>query len=406
MHKFLVAAALVIVAALLVACGDDAPEAEATGTPGVGSATPEGTPTPGPGLDNPSSYLLLNQKWIEGLSTSTLDLTNVDEVFWHVFSRLPDEITVYPSENYYYFILHVDGRQLWGNIRLPAGRRENGVVSFAYFEYRESPYVTDPRVRVSKFFTDADGVLLEELDPFKWNVRYKGKEVVFNLHKLNQDQPKLFQLGPNELSLMRTFDESGYQFFLLFNTKDNYLFWVLNEEEIVTDKLQPLLPNYVIGRRSGFVFLVDQNHNNRKVLVAIRGANATVNNYYDGPFDQLADNYVDQTNISEYLQLTSPTLRGRLDKYGYYTDRGGSSRVAVSPYFVYFSEAELGRMIEAVNSSDDPYRTISRKGLDLVPTPTPFPTAFPTPFPTPFPPTPTLFPTPFTTPTPTPTPTP
>ena len=320
----------------------------------------------GSGSNGPSTYLALNQTWVEGLSTSGLDLTDVDEVFWHVFSGLPDEVIVYPSENYFYFKLYVEGKQLWGNIRLAAGRREAGVLSFAYFEFRESPYVTEPRIRRNKFFTTADGVILEELDPFKWKVQYKGREVVFKFHELNQDPPNLFDLGENEKFVMRTFDESGYQFFLLFNTKDNYLFWVLNEEEILTDILQPILPDYVVGRRSGFVFLVDEKHSDRKVLAAIRGANATVNNYYDGPFDQLADNYVDQTNISEYLVLSSPTLRGRLDKYGYFTDRVGSSRVAVSPYFVYFSENQLGTYLELVNSSDDPYRTISKKGSDIL----------------------------------------
>ena len=161
---------------------------------------------------------------------------------------------------------------------------------------------------------------------------------------------------------MRTFDESGYQFFLLFNEDRNYLFWVLNEEEIVPDKLEPLKDGLMVGRRSGFVFLVDEAHNDRKVLAAIRGANATVNNYYDGPFDQLADNYVDQTNISEYLQLASPTLRGRIDKYGYYMDREGSSRVAVSPYYVYFSESDLFRFMDIVRASADPYQTISQRG--------------------------------------------
>jgi hypothetical protein len=225
-------------------------------------------------------------------------------------------------------------------------------------------------------------------------MRYKGHEVIFNLHKLSQDQPNLFSLGSDEISVMRTFDESGYQFFLLFNTKDNYLFWVLNEEETVPDILQPLVDQYVVGRRSGFIFLVDETHNNRKVLAAIRGANATVNNYYDGPFDQLADNYVDETNISEYLQLASPNLRGRLDKYGYYTDRDGSSRVAVSPYFVYFNDNELGIMIDLINSSDDPYRTISKKGVDIFALryPTQMPTRYPTPYPTAYPSTPTKYP--------------
>ena len=85
----------------------------------------------------------------------------------------------------------------------------------------------------------------------------------------------------------------------------------------------------LVGRRSGFVFLVDKPYSDRKVLLAIRGANAVVNNYYDGPFDQLADNYVDQTEISKYLKLVFTPLEGRIDKYGYYTDRQPSSRVAV-----------------------------------------------------------------------------
>ena len=67
------------------------------------------------GNGDSSSYLLLNQKWVEGLSTDSVDLEDVDEMFWHIFSRLPGEVTVYPSENYYYFILYLDKRQLWGN---------------------------------------------------------------------------------------------------------------------------------------------------------------------------------------------------------------------------------------------------------------------------------------------------
>jgi hypothetical protein len=365
LRKYRPASLILALALTVVACGSD--------SSGSGGSVSD------PGENAPSTYLALNQTWVEGLSASGLDLTDVDAVFWHVFSGLPNEVTVYPSENYFYFKLYVEGIQLWGNIRLAAGRREAGVLSFAYFEYQESPYVIEPRVRRNKFFTTADGVVLEELSPFKWKVQYKEKEVVFNFHELNQDPPNLFALGENEKFVMRTFDESGYQFFLLFNTKDNYLFWVLNEEEIVTDILQPLLPDYIVGRRSGFVFLVDEDHNDRKVLAAIRGANATVNNYYDGPFDQLADNYVDQTNITEYLELSSPTLRGRLDKYGYFNDQIGSSRVAVSPYFVYFSENQLGVFLELINSSDDPYRTISKKGSDLFSaksgavTPTPVP---------------------------------
>ena len=188
---------------------------------------------------------------------------------------------------------------MWGNIRLPAGRRDRGVLSFAYFEFKESPFVIDPRVRNSKLYTIADDLTIDKLDDFTYNVGYRGKEVTFNLHQMSQEQPKKFKLAKDEVSIMRTFDESGYQFFLLFNTKGNYFTWVLNEEEIVPDELVPVESNLLVGRRSGFAFWVDAAHPDRKALVAIRGANATVNNYYDGPFDQLADNYVELTNVSE-----------------------------------------------------------------------------------------------------------
>lgn len=320
--------------------------------------------------EDPSTYLLFNQNLVEGLTTDEVDLTDVDAVFWHVFSRLPEEVTVYPSENYYYFIMYTGKRQLWGNIRLAAGRRERGVLSFAFFEYRETPYVTEPRVSLSKFFTDADGLRIEELDPFQFRVTYNRKSVIFNLHQLSQEPPKLFQLGDDETSVMRTFDESGYQFFLIFNEEGNYFNWVLNEEEPISDNLVALSDDLVVGRKSGFAFWIDPDHNDRKVLVAIRGENASRNDYYDGPFDQLADNYVDVTNVSEYMVRAAPSLSGRIDKYGYFTDRDRPSRVSISPYYVYFSRQALDIYFDRLKQADDPYFFASRKGLPPTPTPT------------------------------------
>ena len=367
-----------VLAAVAIACSR-------TLTPVAEQATPEGLdPTPsatvasdsGDSQADSSTYLLFNQRWLEGLSTGTLDLEDVDEVFWHIFSRLPDEVVVYPSENYYYFILYANQRQLWGNIRLPAGRRERGVLSFAYFEYRESPFVTDPRVSRAKFYTDADGLSIEELDEFTYRVRYNRKEVTFNLHQLSQEPPNLFGLAEDEVYVERTFDESGFQFFLIFNETKNYFMWVLNEEELVPDILKPLEEgpsDLLVGRRSGFAFWVDEANDNRKILVAIRGQNATVNNYYDGPFDQLADNYVDQNRISEYMMRASPSLRGRIDKFGYFTDRERPSRVSISSYYVYFTESALRLHMQRLRETPDPYFFISRRGRVETPTPSPSP---------------------------------
>ena len=360
----------------MAACSGSATTAVESDTPTSIAASPNANVVPegGSPQDAPSTYLLFNQKQLEGLSVDTLDLTDVDEVFWHIFSNLPEEVVVYPSENYYYFILYVDKRQLWGNIRLPTGRRDRGVLSFAYFEFKETPYVTEPRVSKSKFFTDADGLFIGKVDEFTYRVRYNKKEVVFHLHELSQEPPNLFQLGEGEEFVMRTFDESGYQFFLLFNGIKNYFIWVLNEEEPLSDILVPLEDDLLLGRKSGFAFWVDEAHDDRKVLLAIRGQSAIRNDYYDGPFDQLADNYVDVTNVSEYMIRAAPSLRDRIDKYGYYTTRDRPSRVSISPYYVYFSEDALKLFLQRTKEAEEPYYFISRKGLSPTPTPAPAPT--------------------------------
>lgn len=324
--------------------------------------------------DADSPYLLFNQKWLEGQFTDELDINDVEAVFGHIFSRLPDEVIVYPSENYYYFILHVKQRQLWGNIRLPAGKREQGILSFAFFEFKESPYVAEPRAGRSKFFDQSDGVILEELDRFTWKVSYQGKDVIFNLNQLSQDPPRQFTLGSDEEFIQRTFDESGYQFFLIFNSARNFFLWVLNEEEPLPDQLEQVAPDLMMGRKSGFAFWVDSEHDNRKVLAAIRGTNATRNDYYDGPFDQLADNYVDEVKVSEYIIRASPSLEGRIDKFGYFTQRERPSRVSISPYYVYFDQAGLDLYMSRLRAMEDPRFLISRKGVFPTPVPSTTPT--------------------------------
>lgn len=232
------------------------------------------------------------------------------------------------------------------------------------------PSKRGPRLVRTKYFTKRDGLIIDEIDKFTYVVDYNDKAVTFNLHKLSQEQPKLFSLGDDEVSIMRTFDESGFQFFLLFNERDNYFFWVLNEEELIPDILEPLGDDLLVGKRSGFAFWVDAEFDNRKTLAAIRGQEATRNNYYDGPFDQLADNYVDETNVSEYMVRASPSLEGRIDKYGYFTDRQ-EGRVSIYTYYVYFTQESLLDFVAQAKASEDPYDFISHGRRSVRPTPTP-----------------------------------
>ena len=345
-----VASALVAVSALLIlaACSSDDSKLSATQ----------------PATTGDGNYVLFNQNWVEGLLTEGLNLTDVDAVFATVFAALPDEVTVYPSENYYYFIIHVDGRQVWGNIRLPAGRRENGVLSFGYFEFIEFPGTTGASISGSKFFTDADGVIVTELDRFSYNVRFRGKDVQFNFHLLDQTKPGSLVLDADETFIQRTFDESGYQFSLIFNERGNYFTWVLNEDETIRDILEPIgeTENLLFGRRSGFAFWIDVEHGDRKVLAGVRRLNLQRNDYYDGPFDQLADNYADETGVMAYMIRAFPTLEGRIDKYGYYTDTERPLRVAISAYFVYSAQSEMIAFVARLAEDADPLALISRAG--------------------------------------------
>jgi len=329
---------------------------------------------PAPPSDNYSPYFATNQQIIEGFSAETVNLENVDSVFWYVFSRLPEQVIVYPSENYYYFCLYVNGRHIWGNIRIAAGYREQGIISFAYFEFAEFTPLTKQFTR-SKLYKEKDGLIMEKLDHFTYLVRYEEKEVTFNLHQIPQEPPKLFSLRKDEVFIERTFDESGYQFFLIFNEKDKYFLWILNEAEIVPDVLDPVLDkkDVVVGRRSGFAFWIDEAHDNRKILASIRQHSVTRNDYFDGPFDQLADNYAEEIGISEYMVKAFPALEGRIDKYGYYTDTDRPLRVAITTYGTYYTQAQFLQFIELAKASGDPYRYISRRGVPKPSTPSPQP---------------------------------
>ncbi len=372
---------LPLIATLLFACGSDAtrqPEASPSpavlGTPGPSQDIPD---APLDGLSAPNSaspgspsrqdgihqgeggYLFFNQGWIEGMSSSGPDLDDVDAVFWYVFSRLPDQVLVYPTEHYYYYQLHVAGHRLHGNLRLSARDRDQGILHFNYFEFNLFPPGGRNSGGNSKAYGGQDGVEVTKLGESAYQVKYRDKAVTFKFNVLVQEPPKLFPLGEDEVFVERTFDESGFQFFLLFNEKGNYPFWVLNEEEEVPDVMDSIGDDLVAGEHSAFVFWVDKDHGDRKVLVGVWQGYVDRNTYYDGPFDQLADDYALESGISEYMQRAYPSQRGWLDEYGYFTYREGGARLALSTYLFYDDYADARRFMEEAKASDDPYRHIS-----------------------------------------------
>jgi hypothetical protein len=293
--------------------------------------------------DKPStSTVFTNDQFIEGLYTD-IRPDSPKEVFHHIFHSLPDEVTIYPSENVYYFKSPILGKHYEGTITLYPLDRDSGRLGFGYINRME-----DRRMQKyfamnggSHDFTEKDGLLISKKNNNQYAVSYKNKQVLFNLHVLPDTMAASLLLKPEEQWVTSTFDESGLQFHIVFNKQVNKLYWVLNEAVFVPESFRPISKNLYIGDRTEFVFYQDTARK-RKILVGVNGENVMQNNWYDGPFDHLADNRVaaGKLNMKQFLEKHLPDYHDKIDNYGHYINRKGT-RVALAPYTVYFELQEL-----------------------------------------------------------------
>jgi hypothetical protein len=293
------------------------------------------------------SSVNFNQHFIDGLYAG-VRTDDADSVFAYVFSSLPDAVTVYPTENYYYFSLTAEGKTLWGNLRLDVLDRDRGVIHLGYFEYDENGEIQDRNGR-QKAYSKKDGVEVKRLEPFLYAVTYKGRSVRFRLNDIGTAPPKKAKLADFETFLGNIFDESGLKFFLIFNGPEKHFHYVLNEDGPVPEKFLGVTNDIVRGRRTGFAFYVD-TPNSRKILVGVYGENTDRNNFYDGPFDQLPDNYAVQANLKKYLEEAYPYAKGSIDAYGNFLAQP-EARVVVNPYTVYYRVEDLS-FVASCKASD------------------------------------------------------
>jgi len=177
---------------------------------------------------------------------------------------------------------------------------------------------------------------------------------------LSQDPPEQYALRQGERFVQRTCDESGLQFILIYSTRFKDFFWVLNQEQgvEVPEKFREQ-GGALVGERSGFVFWQD---NDRRVLVAVDAANVAANNEFDGPFDQLADNYAGETPLLECLLQRQPDLDGQIDRFGRYKGRQPASRIALTNYWKNATVEDAVRFLHAARLSREPHRQLSKGG--------------------------------------------
>ena len=64
----------------------------------------------------------------------------------------------------------------------------------------------------------------------------------------------------------------------------------------------------------------------------------TANNYLDGPFDQMPDNFIEGDTYRNAILAVEQDLKGRINRYGSLAD---GARVAVAPYMEYRNPKDL-----------------------------------------------------------------
>jgi hypothetical protein len=283
--------------------------------------------------------IITHQSYVEDVLNKTeLPLGDPTAMFAYVLGSLPDRVKVYPTENYYYFRFIEKGVAYAGNIRLDVSDRDAGKVHFAYFEdlaeWKDEPPVTHAAL------SRANGVAVEKVGLLAYRVAIGAKSVVFELNDLSAVKPPPGVLGPDEEFIGPIFDDSAVRFLLVYNRKLKIFHYLLDETAPPTEALDPIAStdHILIGKRTGFAYYRDDRLH-RKILIGVFEGNARVNNYFDGPFDQLPDNFIKGDTLKNIILEIDPNQAGKIDRLGGSPD--GTSRFLIAPYAYYRTQEDL-----------------------------------------------------------------
>ena len=285
-----------------------------------------------------------NEAYVEELTReSALAINDPLSVFSFVLKSLPERVKVYPTENYYYFRFLHQGTRYAGNIRLDPRDRDRGKVQFVYYREPSEWMNITAEIEVPAIEAAFDGshkVTVEKLAALAYRVSYDGKSVTFLLNDLSQVKPPPGTRGPDEKFLGPVFDESAIRFFLVYNSRLKLFHYVLDETtKLPEDWIKSTRTDRIlIGRRTGFAVYRDHRLD-RKILIGAFELNSLMNNYFDGPFDQLPENFIEGEALRETIIDADPTLKGKIDRLGYSSE--GFGRYAIHPYMLYRKESDL-----------------------------------------------------------------
>lgn len=256
-----------------------------------------------------------------------------------LFKMLPDKITVYPSEGYYYFQFFMNGENVRGNIRFDLRFAEQGKLPIIFYEMKSSGEEENERYKVME---KSANFSITKRDRLNYSISYKGRTISANLYDLKPDMASFGLASDSEDYIGPIYDDSAVKFDLIYHRKANVFVYLLNERGAAFETYRTLTgsSNILIGNRTGFAYYVEPD--GRKILVGLSKKESEENSFYDGPFDQFPDTVLDGEKLKAALETFEPRLKGIILPGGWYIDDIGS-RYSIFPFMLYTSEAELFR---------------------------------------------------------------
>jgi hypothetical protein len=234
-----------------------------------------------------------------------------------------------------------------GNLRFDVETRDEGKVHMSYF--KDFTQWQGDETDFTVVWDSSMGLELGKLSKWEYELGFKGHKVVFELNAMEGVEPPPSIIAESEQYLGPIFDESGIRFFLFFDPDALAFKYVLDETDTVADDFleSEISPEISIGRRTGFAFVEDE-YLPRKLLIGVYGGNIGQNNYLDGPFDQLPDNFLQGDELQQAILTVSPELDGTIDRFG--NSQDGTVRYLIAPYISYEYVQDLGVLLDCKNA--------------------------------------------------------
>jgi hypothetical protein len=260
----------------------------------------------------------LNQDFVQNNEKLTdPDACAPREVVSDLFRQIGSIVKVYPTENYYYFKFTRAGKSYSGSLRLFVEDRDSGILQFACYENYVS-WLSQSSVEVVYASLDeTDGLVLEKVGELEYRAIFEGNSVTFQLNDLDQTYDEDL-LQSDEKFSGRIFDESGLIFVLIYNSSEKYFYYQLDTTNRVPEAFVRFSSEIYLGKRTGFLFYNDTIGN--FILIGVQQEEVHSNSWYDGPFDQLPENFFNATTYWENVFDAFPELNGKLSSGGIFID--------------------------------------------------------------------------------------